>query len=152
LHELRSPPIRHDAGGLAWSPDGKQIAFSDFDGIYVIKADGSGRRPVVRSHVIRGDGPSWSPNGKEIAFSDYYAGVIRVVRGDGTFDRVIYRGTQISRPAWSPDGRSIAFDWDPANGGASLIGVFMRSCEAGSNRGATSQRRTDQGSTRCGDR
>jgi Tol biopolymer transport system component len=118
------PPIRHDAGGLAWSPDGKQIAFSDFGAIYVIKKDGSGRRPIASRRTIAGDWPSWSPDGKELAFSDYYAGVIRVVQSDGTSDRVIYHGTQVSRPAWSPDGRSIAFDWDPANGRASLIGVM----------------------------
>ncbi|MCE5280755.1 MAG: S-layer homology domain-containing protein [Deltaproteobacteria bacterium] len=59
-------------GGPAWSPDGKQIAFSsNRDGtfqIYVMKADGTDVRPLT-SGSANNIGPAWSPDGKWIAFS-----------------------------------------------------------------------------------
>jgi TolB protein len=61
-----------DDGSPAWSPDGKQIAFtSTRDGapqIYVMNADGSGVRRVSQSNVPDFQ-PAWSPDGNWIAFS-----------------------------------------------------------------------------------
>lgn len=60
----------------AWSPDGKQLAFSDqgqFRGICVVAPDGTGARAPVQAS---GDDlrlnladPAWSPDGTQIAFS-----------------------------------------------------------------------------------
>jgi TolB protein len=68
---------------IAWSPDGKRIAFSKSDGvgtgdIYVIDDDGTDQTrltstpeanaPVADVDIYVG-GPIWSPDGKKIAFS-----------------------------------------------------------------------------------
>jgi len=42
----------------AWSPDGKYLAFSSEGNIYVVKADGSMKEPLL---IDEGDSPSWGP-------------------------------------------------------------------------------------------
>ena len=58
----------------SWSPDGKRIAFVDqsVSDLYVINADGSGRRHLAKG-VPSPSGswasfPAWSPDGKKLAF------------------------------------------------------------------------------------
>ena len=59
-----------DGIDLAWSPDGKRIAFSrlrDPRGIYVVNADGSNEHRVFDWTMARWS--SWSPDGSQILFS-----------------------------------------------------------------------------------
>ena len=52
-------------------PDRKQLAFSEFDGIGVIRADGTGRASLAnlpRSRIVE---IRWSPSGNLIAFETY---------------------------------------------------------------------------------
>jgi Tol biopolymer transport system component len=99
-------------GPLAWSPDGKKIAFTRRTrAIYVVNADGSGQRRL-RSNS---QGPVWSPDGRKIAFTARgpgkgNGGDLYVMNADGSDERNLTRtpGTD-DRPAWSPDGRKIAF-------------------------------------------
>ena len=56
-------------GGLAWSPDGSQLAFgSGFspDKIWVVNADGTG----LTQRIINAKFPNWSPDGTRIAFQN----------------------------------------------------------------------------------
>ncbi len=75
----------------SWSPDGTRIAFSVFqDGIYVMNADGSGRRRLTSSAMFNSVGdaqPSWSPDGTKIVFT-------RVVGGNCTGPPVPWVGSQ----------------------------------------------------------
>jgi TolB protein len=61
----------------AWSPDGKQVAFTtNRDGnyeIYVMNADGSDPRNLTR-HRGQDNFPAWSPDGKRVAFVSNRAG------------------------------------------------------------------------------
>lgn len=100
----------------AWSPDGRKIAFVDQSAsrgtLYVMNADGSGVRRVVRRGFDAG-WPSWSPDGRSIAFDHSTAtesgatSAIYIVDLDGGGLReVVANGSQ---PAWGPGGKRIAF-------------------------------------------
>lgn len=53
------------SAGLAWSPDGRRIAFVAVDGIFVMDRDGSQRTKVSPN----GEQPRWSPDGQWLVFS-----------------------------------------------------------------------------------
>ena len=112
---------------LAWSPDGKLIAYScrAFESstsavgqIYTIRPDGTGRR-----HILTGPlpaySPTWSPDGKQLAFSTGiqpfqkpqrgmtgYRSAVWVIDLDGPHARRLALGAS---PDWSPDGKTIAY-------------------------------------------
>ncbi len=113
-------------GGIAWSPDGRRIAFEGMRGstrtIYVVNIDGSGLRDIdltLPGAETRASGePTWSPDGRRIAFSR------REFRSLGDVDERIWVATLSTndarpittgdeaadfRPSWSPDGSQIAF-------------------------------------------
>jgi Tol biopolymer transport system component len=97
----------------AWSPDGRQIAFIGFgqrsQALYVVNADGTGRRRLVGNMVGGPFAPAWSPGGQRIAFGAN-AGIY-VVNADGSGQRRLARkSVRFSYPVWSPDGRRIAFE------------------------------------------
>ena len=113
----------------AWSPDGREIAFSSFrqgedeighgkSAIYVMRADGKNVRRLTNNPNGAGQ-PVWSPDNRQIAFSSYryYAGdsgpQIYVMHADGTNVRRLTDHSALDyRPAWSPDGHRIAFQSD----------------------------------------
>lgn len=105
--------------GVAWSPDGKQIAFTaDYSGIQLVNFDGSGLHTVA----YNGYNPVWSPDGKQIAFIKNLPapdgqgpdgiGVVRVLfvtNVDGTPGSERQLVSDALGHNWSPDGKSIAF-------------------------------------------
>jgi Tol biopolymer transport system component len=55
------------AAGLAWSPNGTEIAFADrsptgYNAIYVKRSDGTGRRLLPATPNADEKGPAWSPD------------------------------------------------------------------------------------------
>ena len=101
--------------GLAWSPDGRTIAFtSDRDGnveVYVMNADGSGQKRLTRKPADDQFG-AWSPDGRTIAFTSDRDGNVEVyvMNADGSGQQRLTRNPgEDATPAWSPDGRKIAF-------------------------------------------
>lgn len=99
----------------AWSPDGKQIAFTrkkgltDFTGdIFVMNADGTNQH-----RLVRGGAPKFSPDGKQMAYHALIGegpGIplsIWIINLDGTGRRFIT--DQGGDPSWTPDGLSIVY-------------------------------------------
>jgi TolB protein len=123
------------ASNAAWSPDGRRIAFSAASGlsanidIYVMAADGSGRRRL-RTSVEADSDPTLSPDGGSIAFErdrrcqaeGCGAQEVWVMRADGTGQRRVTRGSTLDGdPAWSPDGRRIALTSRRGIGASALL-------------------------------
>jgi hypothetical protein len=94
---------------IAWSPDGRQLCFRDGGGIYIVNADGSGRR-----FLTAGVGPAWSPDGSKILFIDnsFFNGHLRTIRPDGTDPQTLPQLPDFYSwyydATWSPTGDRIA--------------------------------------------
>ena len=114
---------------LAWSPDGRQIAFFSSEGLAVIHPDGSGHRTLSRNVVA--DylfGPVWSPDSQFIAvvanesnqgqsltgqwdvdiFNNATIHLIEVATGEVRPLLQDHVTGNIS-PAWAPGGSQVAF-------------------------------------------
>jgi Tol biopolymer transport system component len=102
-----------------FSPDGKHIAYERDDGIWVIKADGSGAHTITpQADFAHADhDPAWSPDGRRIAYTSQQQ--VWVMNADGsaavsltppvlTCDKMTRRMSG-AQPDWSPDGARIAF-------------------------------------------
>jgi len=112
----------------ASSPPGR-IAYSTRGGdIWVMNADGTGRRRITRSHSGLDFDPDFSPDGRRIVFRTsrgHYALDTHGMGLEGIFvvdvrtrrERQIQPRTGGLFPAWSPDGRKIAFSGLPRAGG-----------------------------------
>src|SRR5467141_809296 len=110
----------------SWSPDGRQLVFTGFDGglgdLYIINRDGTGLRRLTTDKYADLH-PAWSPDGKTIAF-------VTDRGGDTDFEHLRFANLRIALfhldagtiellghmehgknidPAWAPDGRSLAF-------------------------------------------
>jgi len=136
--QTRAAPLVPNAfySDPAWSPDGKEIAFksnysdlTQFAGIYVMAADGSGARRVTTDSLECGDSypcgrahPTWSPTGTRLAYQafafidaiDVSGAGYRRLFANGGFDRGACCAT------WSPNGRKIAFVFGTVEGQGEL--------------------------------
>ena len=95
-------------GKLAWSPDGRRVAYAQGTDLWVADLATGTRKLLVSGQLIepnpifqgRGSGPTWSPDGKTLGFM--CGDELCVISAEGGRPRVIGRG--IENPDWSPDG------------------------------------------------
>lgn len=104
------------ATGIAFSPDGKRIAYALAEGestqLYVANADGSSPKRITDTPYGINSSPAWSPDGKRIAFVSNRGGSpqIYVMSADGSSPRrLTFQGNYNQTPDWSPRGDLIAF-------------------------------------------
>ncbi|XXF76612.1 DPP IV N-terminal domain-containing protein [Myxococcaceae bacterium GXIMD 01537] len=104
------------ATGVAFSPDGKRIAFAlaqdESTQLWVANADGSDPKRVTDTPYGINTSPSWSPDGKRLAFVSNRGGSpqIYVMNADGSNPRrLTFQGNYNQTPDWSPRGDLIAF-------------------------------------------
>ena len=98
-----------------WSADGTEIVFQSARTLWVMRADGTGKRRLLPPSDGIELAPAWSPDGRRIAYAEFSLDQRRsdiyVVDVDGTDARNVTRGRaqQPNWPAWSADGKSLVF-------------------------------------------
>ncbi len=104
------------ATGVAFSPDGKRVAYSLADGesaqVWVADTNGGNRKRLTDTRYGINSSPSWSPDGKRIAFVSNRGGSpqVYVMNTDGSgVKRLTFQGNYNQTPDWSPRGDLIAF-------------------------------------------
>lgn len=119
---VRTPTQPHPE----WSPDGREIAFTNGECLNVINREGGTARQIVcaqkadvaaRGRYLMAGQLGWSSDGGKLAWTvhnqqeqrmdlwivDYFSGKTQIWLGEKDYE------STIAFPSWSPDGREIAF-------------------------------------------
>ena len=160
LQNLTNNP--NDDTSPSWSPDGKRIAFSSWDGkvinfvldfeIYVMDADG-GNLQNLTNNPNDDRSPSWSPDGERIVFSSKRAGHFKSKFGitseiymmdadGGNQQRLTENQKNDWNPSWSPDGERIAFASD-RKGDFENFEIYVMDADGGNQQKLTNNRGDD---------
>jgi Tol biopolymer transport system component len=103
-------------GDPQWSPDGRRIAYTRDDAVWIVEADGS-RPTLVNGHPAGTSAPRWSPDGRTLAFLSRRRGWSQVWLVDAPIPR---RGRPATNPR-PPEPRALTkaafdverFEWSP---------------------------------------
>ena len=93
-----------------WSPDGKSIAYMDWQSIYLVSSEGGTPEKLIGGGEASTVAPEWTPDGKAITFNDY-PGVGTKLKGVQVLDLATRRVSILPGSegfyvgSWSPDGQ-----------------------------------------------
>jgi len=90
--------------------------------IFIVAADGSGRRNLTNDHVYGDDYPALSPDGRTLAFARGRNLFVMPARG-GRARELLPSAT---KPTWSPDGANLAFNRVAADNRGYEAGIVRR--------------------------
>jgi Tol biopolymer transport system component/imidazolonepropionase-like amidohydrolase len=93
------------------SPDGKRLAFSAFNKLYVMDLP-NGTPKRLTNQAVGEFMPSWSPDGRTIAFvtwSNLGGNIFSVAADGGTPQQLTTKAAFYTYPVYSPDGSKIVF-------------------------------------------
>ena len=133
--------------GLAWSFDGKQIAFHiELEGnidIYVVDGGGENLRRLT-DHLGEDSWPAWHPEGEKLAFSTNRDGNLEVYvmhSAGESLENITGDTAQDQHPTWSPDARTIAF---ASKRGKTLGDIFVMDAKGENLQNLTNVRGEDR--------
>ncbi len=102
----------------AWSPDGKEIAFTSYvqknPDLFAIQLE-TGQRRVLSGFAGLNNSPSWHPSGKDLVLvlsKDGNSELYRLDLRGGRPTRLTFDRNIDSSPCYSPDGEQIAYTSD----------------------------------------
>ena len=101
---------RSGGSGLAWRPDGSEVAYAGFAGagfgLLATRTDGGGSRRLTAVAFGVPD-VAWSPDGATVVYTDLSRALYAVPAAGGTPTRLA-EGSAFD-PVFSPDGTRVAF-------------------------------------------
>jgi Tol biopolymer transport system component len=115
-----SDPIQLTTDGgenPAWSPEGEHIAYTFNSRVYIMEADGSGKRQLTTGEELFDQSPvlAWSPDGKRLAYAHFQPlgaprPTVIYVASLETMTKVRLSGDYQPPIGWSPDGAWLAIE------------------------------------------
>ena len=111
MYSYYVPPAAGTPWRPAWSPDGKELAFSMAGSIWKLRI-GETVAHELTANRSNDSAPAWSPDGRWIAYTAEDESGVNLMLLDaasGTSKALTSGGDLNLDPAWSPDGKRLAF-------------------------------------------